>query len=322
MSQPPYPDLPPDLPPEYAEAYRRGFERAYREALGEPLPADDLEGLAHAEAEAEVERTQRLESLDQLLQPEAEYAAPAARDAEKAKRPAWLVPALMAGAVVLLLLMAYFAGLIFSSSVDSTDLQTEEEPTGIVMSEEGETSPPAEETKPSKKPRPSKKPDGETYQGRTEVVPVSGSSASCTAPPSVDSAGNQVSYEPPLAYDGDLTTAWRCNGDGVGQTLTLNLPEEVRIGELGLVPGYAKTDPRSGADRYAENNRLTRVRWTFPDGTSFEQGLDGSPTNRDMQTFRIPLTAASEVTLEVLASAPGQRNTIAVSEIRIGSALG
>ena len=77
-------------------------------------------------------------------------------------------------------------------------------------------------------------------------------------------------------YDGDLTTAWRCNGDGVGQKMQLNLSDTVRIGELGIVPGYAKTDPRSGADRYAQNNRLTKVRWSFPDGTSVVQKLDGS----------------------------------------------
>ena len=121
-------------------------------------------------------------------------------------------------------------------------------------------------------------------------------------------------------YDGDLTTAWRCNGDGVGQKMQLNLSDTVRIGELGIVPGYAKTDPRSGADRYAQNNRLTKVRWSFPDGTSVVQKLDGSKNNRDLQTMAIPLVEANTVTLEVLESTSGKRNTIAVSEVRIGAA--
>ena len=86
------------------------------------------------------------------------------------------------------------------------------------------------------------------------------------------------------------------------------------------MPGYAKTDPRSGADRYAENNRITRVRWTFSDGTSVVQRLDGSATNRELQTVRIPLTEANQVVVEVLASERGSRNTIAVSEVRLGAA--
>ena len=128
-------------------------------------------------------------------------------------------------------------------------------------------------------------------------------------------------YPPANTYDGDLTTAWRCNGTGVGQSLTLTLAEAGGIGEVGLVPGYAKTDPRSGVDRYAENNRITRVRWTFADGTSFVQRLDGTETNRELQTLRIPVTESDSVVLEVLASVRGPRNTMAVSEVRVGQAV-
>jgi hypothetical protein len=312
------PELPPDLPPEYADAYRRGFERAYRAGHGDPVAAAELEERAKAEAEAEVERTQRIEGFDLLLSeaPRREYDGPSHRGPEPAERPRWLVPAVLAGLLVLLLAGAYGAGLLFSSSVEDTDLETEE-PDGVVMSEDGETTPPQTQ---QGEPTDEGTPKAKRYRGRTDSVPVSGSTASCESAPSVDSAGNQVGYAPPNAYDGDLTTAWRCDGDGVGETLTLTFGE-VPVGELGLVPGYAKTDPRSGADRYAENNRLTRVRWTFPDGSSFVQRLDGSPDNRDLQTFRIPLTTAGEVTLEVLGSTPGRRNTIAVSELLIGSAL-
>ena len=88
----------------------------------------------------------------------------------------------------------------------------------------------------------------------------------------------------------------------MGQTLTLTLAEPAEIGEVGLVPGYAKTDPRSGADRYAENNRITRVRWTFSDGSSVVQELDGSATNRSLQSIRIPPVDSDTVSVEVLAS--------------------
>ena len=325
MTRPPVPDLPPDLPPEYADAYRRGFERAFLEATGEPVPADRLEELAHAEGEAEVEveRTSRidgLESLEGLLSaaPPEEYVdppAPVAEAAEPTERPAWLVPAILAGLVATLLIGAYLVGLVFSSSVDDADLETEE-PNGVVIGDGGATGSGGGGGNGTGEEQTS----GEgAYQGRVDSVPVTASTASCIAPASVDAAGNEVTYEPALAHDGDLTTAWRCPGSGTGESITLQLSQELQVAELGLVPGYAKTDPRSGADRYAENNRLTMVRWTFPDGTTIEQELDGSPDNRELQTIRIRPVLADEVVLEVLSSEPGRRNTIAVSEVVIGT---
>jgi hypothetical protein len=138
----------------------------------------------------------------------------------------------------------------------------------------------------------------------------------------VDSAGNQVRYAPSNVYDQDMTTAWRCDGDGAGQKLTIDLADSTKIGEVGLVPGYAKTDARSGVDRYAENDRLTRVRWVFDDGTSVEQALDPSPSNRALQSIRIPPTKATRVVVELLDVVRGPRNTIAVSELRIGETAG
>lgn len=293
-------DLPPDLPPEYADAYRRAYERA----------------LTGGE-ESQAEETQRLEGYERLFAPDPprrSYDGPTHRDdiGHRRDRPAWLVPALFGGLVVLLILGAYGLGLLFSSSVEDADVSTEE-PDGVVLGEGGSSAPSRPES-------PGGDPQRGRYDGRTEATTVGGATASCESAPSVDAAGNQVRYAPANSYDGDLTTAWRCDGDGVGQTLTLSLTENVEVGEVGLVPGYAKTDPRSGADRYAENNRITRVRWTFSDGSSIVQRLDGSATNRELQTVRIPLTDANQVEIEVLASTQGSRNTIAVSEIRIGAA--
>ena len=221
---------------------------------------------------------------------------------------------LLAGLVVLLI-AAPTASACCSPARSTTPTCATEEPDGVVLSEDG-----SEHAQPSSKPDDGGNPKEDRYDGRTDAAAIGGATASCEAPPSVDAAGNRIRYAPANTYDGDLSTAWRCDGDGVGQTLTLSLPERVRIGEVGLVPGYAKTDPRSGADRYAENNRITRVRWTFSDGTSIVQRLDGSATNRELQSVRIPLTEADQVVIEVLASTRGSRNTIAVSEVRIGAA--
>ena len=60
--------------------------------------------------------------------------------------------------------------------------------------------------------------------------------------------------------------------------LVLDLGGPIRVAELALVPGYAKTDAADGTDRYAENRRITAVRWRFDDGTTVEQELDPDPS--------------------------------------------
>lgn len=162
--------------------------------------------------------------------------------------------------------------------------------------------------------------DPQPYRGAVSTVPVLGAEASCQSPDSVDAAGNPVGYAPRLAHDRDLTTAWRCNGAGRGERLTLELPAGTRVAEVGLVPGYAKTDPADGTDRYAQNNRITAVRWHFDDGSTHLQRMDGDPDDRSMRTLRVPVTRTGTVVLEIVRSAPGPRTTVAVSEVRVAAA--
>ena len=81
------------------------------------------------------------------------------------------------------------------------------------------------------------------------------------------------------------------------------------------MPGYAKTDPQSGADRYGENNRLTRVRWVFGDGDSVVQNLDGSPDTRGVQTMRIPPVETDSVVLELSPGNPVHLQTFLVQDV-------
>jgi hypothetical protein len=150
-----------------------------------------------------------------------------------------------------------------------------------------------------------------------QAVGITGATASCQSGDSVDVAGNPVTYEPARAHDADLSTAWRCPGNGRGERLTLTLPDSTVVAQVGLVPGYAKTDPASGEDRYAQNNRITRVRWHFDDGSSYVQRMRGNPGDRSLRTFRVPETVTSWVELEILASAAGPRDTVAISELAV-----
>ncbi|MGI8901130.1 MAG: NADase-type glycan-binding domain-containing protein [Nocardioides sp.] len=230
------------------------------------------------------------------------------------------MPTILVVLVLVLLVGAYGIGRVLSSSVEDADV-TAEVPDGVDIGDTAavtRTPRPQRPRKPS--PSPTVEPSPETCAGAAETVLVGGASASCEAESSVDSAGNPVSYGPQLAHDQNPTTAWRCPGGGAGQSITLALPDGTEVVEVGLIPGYAKTDPASGVDRYAENNRITRVRWTFSQGTSVLQRLDGSATNRALQSRRIPVTDSDWVVLEVLASVPGSRDTIAVSEVSVGRA--
>ncbi|RYU10596.1 NADase-type glycan-binding domain-containing protein [Nocardioides iriomotensis] len=245
--------------------------------------------------------------------------APTHAEEPRPPRPGWFAPALLGGLVLALVLGAYLIGRVVSSSFGDTDVSADK-PDGVLVEDGVDDAAGQGGGSGGSDSSANQAPDA--YQGAVEITPIGGASASCQAPSSVDAAGNEIGYPPTSAYDGDLTTAWRCNGTGVGQTLSLTFVEPEEIGELALVPGYAKTDPRSGVDRYAENNRITRVRWTFPDGTTVVQKLDGAPTNRTLQTMRIKPVQADSVTMEVLASARGPRNTIAVSEVQIGRVAG
>lgn len=341
-----YVALPEGLTPEQAEAYRAGYERARRGVeptvpVERPLPADAPREQrssrpAGAPSAPTPDRTSSYwpfstpserpdEGADadghqdgtEPARPPVVGRAPAAAAGERPRRrpdrqgedssrgrrtAVWVAVAALVSLV--LVAGAFAVGRVVSD--DATDRNLAEQSTGSggPGSSGGERG--AAERAP--------------YRGPVDVVTVASASASCQAGDSVDAAGNPVSYPPASAADADLSTAWRCDGAGVGQTLTLELPEGTRVAEVGLVPGYAKTDPATGEDRYAENNRITRVRWTFAGGASYVQRIGGGAEDRSMRTIRVPATRTGTVTMEVLASDPGPRNTIAVSEVRVAAA--
>ncbi|MBL8927647.1 MAG: discoidin domain-containing protein [Pseudonocardia sp.] len=149
---------------------------------------------------------------------------------------------------------------------------------------------------------------------------VSAASASCARGPSRDSRGTPTSYEPAHAVDGDPATAWRCDGDGAGQHITLELAGPARVTRIGLVPGLAKTDPGDGTDRYAQNRRIAQVR-VSTDAGDVEAGLETDAGDRVVQYVDVGATTRS-VTLTILRSVPGSEqngqaaiDSVAISEI-------
>ena len=129
--------------------------------------------------------------------------------------------------------------------------------------------------------------------------------ASCTSAPGQDSAGNPFTYEPDKAIDGRPDTAWRCDHDGAGQTLTIRFPGTVSVRKIGIVPGFAKTDPYDGTDRYPQGRRISAVRYSFDDGSEIPQQLNVDPSFRGVQSVTFQPKNTTGVTITILASVPG-----------------
>ena len=156
------------------------------------------------------------------------------------------------------------------------------------------------------------------HSGQVVTLTPTQVTVGCQAPQSTDGAGAPVVYVPEQMSDGKMNTAWRCNGNGVGQVVTFGFPAETTVAQVGLVNGYPKIDPASGTQRYDEYRRITKVTWTFANGTSFQQSLhDGVET---VQKLSIPPQSGGHVTLTIEASTePGSpakgRDAVLISEV-------
>jgi hypothetical protein len=282
---------PPEVPDEFAAAYWAAYQEAmkasaatgsHRAGAGTPEPSHP----ARPAARAELRRTL------------ADW-----------RRRRWFLPVVAGAGALVLITGSYLLGTAFSDDGPEAGRPPTDANGRVVYAGDSSTAAPGRVASTS----------GKAWRGDVEPVTPTGVRATCTEPAGVDGAGNRVSYRAANVADGDDATAWRCAGTATGVRLVLRLPGPTPIGEVGLVPGYAKTDPVSGSDRYAQNNRITRVRWTIGDIT-VEQRLDDDPADRELQLLRIPRATASRVTLEVLDVARGPRNTTAISEIRLAAA--
>ncbi|MGJ6979926.1 NADase-type glycan-binding domain-containing protein [Aestuariimicrobium soli] len=142
------------------------------------------------------------------------------------------------------------------------------------------------------------------WSGATKALVPATTAASCTAPNATDIEGKPVTYPATNVTDNEPATAWRCDGDGLGQSLTFTFaPGSVLVG-VGVQNGYVKTSGK--AQLYDEYRKVTRVRWTLADGSWFTQSL--SDNNTSVQQVLIPPTQVTgPVTLTIEASTqPGK----------------
>lgn len=125
-------------------------------------------------------------------------------------------------------------------------------------------------------------------------------------------------YQAENVGDGRPDTAWCTKGDGTGESVKLSYSAPVEVRRIGITPGYDKVDPTSGKDRYTSNRRVTRVRYTFSDGTTIEQGLDISNRSLQFVTLDASVTSTS-VRISVLSVTPDGEDTC-ISEAQLWGA--
>ncbi|MGL4306643.1 MAG: discoidin domain-containing protein [Mycobacteriaceae bacterium] len=134
------------------------------------------------------------------------------------------------------------------------------------------------------------------------IVPTSHTADCVIASPGKDSGGATFTYEPEKAFDGDLTTAWRCVRSADSQKITFALGRKVTLSSVALVPGFAKTDP-DGSDRFMQNRKIIRVLWEFSDKTTVEQSISPS---RAMAVQPVNVITDS-VTMTILETVQGEK---------------
>ena len=138
--------------------------------------------------------------------------------------------------------------------------------------------------------------------------------ASSTAPSSTDAAGNPVTYVPANVIDGNVQTAWRTPGDGHGQWVTLIFDNPIDVVRIGLIPGYAKTDPQTGANRFLQDRIIKAVVYQIPGLPNTPQTFEPLPVPQFVQLR----ATTSQITVKILATtAAGGLDYTAISEIYV-----
>ena len=169
-------------------------------------------------------------------------------------------------------------------------------------------------------------PGSDTLPVPAAPLVVAAVEASCTAEDSTDSRGNPVSFVASNVTDGDPQTAWRCSGDGLGQSLTFTLAAPSTVTSLGAIPGFATIDPFNGDDRFVENRRVVSGSWSCiaPGGVQTATAIQTFADDRQLQSTPVNgFTGCALIRFDITGSTPpSRRDFVAVSEVAIAGAAG
>jgi hypothetical protein len=232
-----------------------------------------------------------------------------------------LVAAVVAAAAALLVVVTGFV--VHLASGDST-VATTPKPTG--KTSDGGSTPSKSETQ-----SPSSTAAAEPVLGTAEPgLPASENdlapTAQITAPASttkhVDASGRPATYPPEAMIDTPPSTAWRMDGDGAGQKITLSFPRVVTVTGLALDPGFDKVGKHE--DRWPENRRISSATFTADDGSAFTISFvtdPNLPASQRLQTFMLPTPVTTRtISVQINATDPAVRgifDTTAISRLAV-----
>jgi hypothetical protein len=118
------------------------------------------------------------------------------------------------------------------------------------------------------------------------------------------------------------STAWRMDGDGAGQKITLSFPRMVTVTGLALDPGFDKVGKHE--DRWPENRRISSATFTADDGSAFTIGFvtdPNLPASQRLQTFMLPTPVTTRtISVHIDATDPAARgifDTTAISRFAV-----
>jgi hypothetical protein len=234
-----------------------------------------------------------------------------------------LVAAVAVAASALLVVVIGFV--VHLASGGSTDAATST-PTG--KTSDGGSTPSKSK---SESPSPSSTPAADPIRGTAEPgLPASeddiAATAHITAPASttghVDASGRAATYPPEAMTDSAPSTAWRMDGDGTGQKITLSFPRAVTVTGLALDPGFDKVGKHE--DRWPENRRISSATFTADDGSAFTIGFVTDrhlPAGQRLQTFMLPTPVTTRmISVQIDATVPAARgifDTTAISRLAV-----
>ncbi|MHA6512613.1 NADase-type glycan-binding domain-containing protein [Tessaracoccus sp. Z1128] len=142
------------------------------------------------------------------------------------------------------------------------------------------------------------------YDGPVATVQAIGADGDCLEGGSVDGAYSLLDSKP--------DTIWRCRGRGVDETVTVTFPGPRALVGLRVVNGNT-----AWTDRYLSERRILTLRWTFSDGSFFEQGL--AANNRHPQEVRFPEMVTESMTFTVLEATPPGDDGISTDAVSVSS---
>jgi len=114
--------------------------------------------------------------------------------------------------------------------------------------------------------------------------------------------------------DGNVQTAWRTPGDGHGQSVSLIFDQPIDVVRIGLIPGYAKTDPQTGANRFLQDRIIRAVAYQIPGLPNTRQTFEPLPVPQFVELR----ATTSRITVKILATTkPAGLDYTAISEIYV-----